>query len=44
MGVELTWEELSRWLRVFRQCERRYKGMCIVDVEDTGGDMVKIYL
>ena len=44
MEIELTWEDMSRWLRVFRQCERRYKGMCIVDVQEADGDTVKIYL
>ena len=43
-GIDLTYEELCRFLRVFRQVERKYKGLCILDVEEASGDQVKIYL
>jgi len=43
-GIDLGFTDIYEFLRRFRKVERQYRGMCIVDVESSDGDKVKIYL
>ena len=42
--IRLEFSDVYQFLRVFRKVERQYKGMCIVDVQSSDGDLVQIYL